>query len=806
MKAITLKSLSFITGFLCAVTFGYGQGNIFSNEINGVNPSYPNLADPFTTGQIVDPGIGKGPGISNAFNDNQYGAIDWNDIPFDNQKYFEFTITPDAGYEIDFDSFDYNCEKSHEWLDSFGIRSSVDGFTSDIGKPVVGNNNIDLSSAEYQNISGAITFRIYAWGRASGNGTFSINDFAFNGTVAAAPCSLSTTWNGTNWSSTPRSLSKTAIINANYDTAIGGQDSFSACRLIVNSGATLTIDDGDYVEIQNDITVNTGGIIIVRPQGAVVQIDDVGTVLEHGTISVEKLTAPMNAWYEYTYWSSPVSEVTIDEALTEADVSRRFWYDGSKFLDATAEAENDNTTADGQDDIDDDNNDWQYASASTVMIPGVGYASTHNEAGFILPPGPNPPSPQFKYTFEGPFNTGIITVPIYRNDEEMNDNNWNLVGNPYPSAIDADLFLVGNSSIDPNVVTSGAIDGAIFLWSQNTSPSSANNGNQNSNFDTSDYAIINGTATSAGGDNAIPNRVIPSGQSFFVSMSNTAPSTYFSNGDPGVTGNIVKTDVTFNNAMRVKGTMDNSQFFRTTGEQSKSTIKNRLWVNLTTDNGIFNQTVVGYIPGATNSYDGTYYDAPRNLSTSTAAILYTTIENSNNKFAIQGKAENSLNEDEIINLGFKTSIDVATIYTLSIAQLEGDFLTNNDIFVKDNLLNTLHNLKDGDYNFTSAVGEFNDRFEIVFNSEALSLESSKIKDKTLSIIERQNGDVQFKLTGNQTMKSIQIIDLQGKTVYNFKTNSNSETYNVSNISQTAYIAKVELSDGYVITKKAVKRH
>jgi hypothetical protein len=808
MKTL-IKSLSFIASFICAITICYGQGNIFSNNIDGVNPNYPNLADPFTNGQVVDPnisvsGIGIGPGISNAFYDNLYSAIDWNDVPFDNQ-YFEFTITPDSGYEIDFDSFEFTCEKTHIWLDSFAVRSSVDGYTSNIGTPTVGSNTIDLSSASYQNISGAITFRIYAWGQASGNGAFGINDFAFKGTVAVAPCSATVIWNGIYWNST-NSLTKTAIINANYDTTNGGpQVSFSACRLIVNNGATLTISDGDYVEIQNDITVNSGGAIIVRPKGAVVQIDDTGTVLDNGSIKVEKITAPMHAWYEYTYWSAPVSGEKIEDGLAESDNSRRFWFDASKFLDATKETGNDNATEDGQDDIDDNNNDWQYASANTIMEPGVGYATTHDEAGFIGLPGQPLPF-DFKYIFEGPFNTGIITVPIYRNDEETEDNNWNLLGNPYPSAIDVDAFLAANTSIDTNVVSTQSLDGAIFLWSQKTAPSNANNGNQNSNFDTSDYAIINGTGATAGGDEVIPNRHIPSGQSFFISMSDTAPSTFHTVGDPDVPENIVKTNVIFNNAMRVKGSTNNSQFFRAANKLSKTKNSNKLWINLTSDNGIFNQTVIGYVPGATNNYDGTFYDAPRNLSTVASAIIYTTIENSNKKFAIQGKAENSITQDEMISLGFKTSIDVATIYTLSVAQFEGDFLNNNGIYIKDNLLNIVHELKASNYSFTSEEGEFNERFIIAFNSEALSTDENSIKNDDLSIIEQQNGDIQFKFSGSSEMRSIQIIDLQGRELHNLNANGNSKTYSLSNLSRAPYIAKVTLKNGAVISKKAIKKY
>ena len=64
--------------------------------------------------------------------------------------------------------------------------------------------------------------------------------------------------------------------------------------------------------------------------------------------------------------------------------------------------------------------------------------------------------------------------------------------------------------------------------------------------------------------------------------------------------------------------------------------------------------------GASDALDNMYYDAPKNLSTGTASILYSRIEgNLNTKLAIQSKAESSLNMEEVISLGFYTAIEEA---------------------------------------------------------------------------------------------------------------------------------------------------
>ena len=210
--------------------------------------------------------------------------------------------------------------------------------------------------------------------------------------------------------------------------------------------------------------------------------------------------------------------------------------------------------------------------------------------------------------------------------------------------------------------------------------------------------------------------------------------------------------------------------------------------------------------GATNGYDGWSYDAPRNLSSGLASVIYTSIEEVDNiRYAVQGKHPNSLNLDEVIPLGFYTTINEATLYSLSIEQFEGEFFSNNNVFVKDNLLNIIHNLNNAPYTFTSGVGEFNERFELVFRDSFLSVNEEELTSNHVSIIEHDNGEVTFKVPSQYKIQTVDIIDLLGRTVYNLKGNSSTETYNLSNLSQATYVARVTLTNGQVLTKKAVKR-
>ncbi|WP_417237493.1 choice-of-anchor D domain-containing protein [Bizionia paragorgiae] len=615
-------------------------------------------------------------------------------------------------------------------------------------------------------------------------------------------------WDGTQWLNgiTPDQYT-IATITGDYTTnATNG--SFTACQLFVTSGSLLTIAQGYFVEVINNVEVTGDGTdtdgILIEDKGSFVQRGDglaAGsfTLNTNGFSKVNKRTAPLNNYYEYTYWSSPTVDETVGEGLFEAHPTRRYWYNAENYLDETAETNNNNGTVNGQDDIDDNGDDWQPTANGDIMIPGVGYAAMHDPIGFgIVGAGG-----QFEYIFEGAFNTGDIDVPIYRNDSELQDNNWNLIGNPYPSAVDADLFLTANTLIAQDVselpVGTGTTDGAIFFWSQSTAPSDTANGNENLNFAQSDYAIINATGQTAGGDNNndgfingldVPDRFIPSGQGFFISYSNTGTV-------DATNGNINTGTVSFTNSMRVTG--NNNQFFR-----NSSTQANRLWVNMWSDNGVRNQILVGYVEGATDLYDGMYYDAPKNSSAEINAMIYTVADNSDKKLAIQGKALNSLHLEEVIPIGFYTLIPEATLYSISIDS-EGLFFDENTVYLRDYELEILHNLNDSPYTFTSETGEFNERFEIVFRDSFLSVNEEEISANNLTIIELQNGEVQFTVPSQHKIQSVEIIDLLGKTIYNLKGNSSTETYNLSNLSQATYVARVTLASGQVLTKKAVKR-
>lgn len=182
-----MKGIVFFLFFLASQEI---NGQIWSDPITGTQPgNFQNFQS--SSGTTVNPnisisGISKGSGLSGNNANDRYAADQWNLSSFDANDYFTFTLTPNANnpnYQLYFTSFTYSGQTSSQGPVNFAFRSSLDGFVSNIGSPTNSGATIDLSNIAYQRLTASIEFRLYAWGGSNNNGTFSVNNFSFNGFV-----------------------------------------------------------------------------------------------------------------------------------------------------------------------------------------------------------------------------------------------------------------------------------------------------------------------------------------------------------------------------------------------------------------------------------------------------------------------------------------------------------------------------------------------------------------------------------------------------------------------------------------------
>lgn len=260
-----MKKFILLSAVMLNVVFSWGQ-SIFNNPITGTNP---NTANPYTAGQTVDPnitvnGISRGSGIAGSNANDRYNANSWNTASLDNTAYFEFTLSPSSGCEIDFVSFVYTGQASGTGATSVAFRSSLDGFVNDIGSPTVLGTTINLNSLTYQNIASPITFRLYGWGASAAGGTYSINSFIFNGTTSC----------GTPGTSVTTTAVSSGSFTVNCSTPATGTVNFTSVGTFTSGNvysAELSNSSGSFaspttIGTLNSIS-NTGTIAITIPGG-----------------------------------------------------------------------------------------------------------------------------------------------------------------------------------------------------------------------------------------------------------------------------------------------------------------------------------------------------------------------------------------------------------------------------------------------------------------------------------------------------------------------------------------------------------
>ncbi|MGJ8548492.1 T9SS sorting signal type C domain-containing protein [Winogradskyella wichelsiae] len=570
-------------------------------------------------------------------------------------------------------------------------------------------------------------------------------------------------WDGTNWVLasvyTDNSISvpdgdRSLIVTADYNDP----ENVEGCDCTVPAGKNVTIPEGYAMTLYNSLTVEeevaattVDGVAVdaipaatftIEDDASLVQINDVEN---SGEIKVKRaLDASEINQYDYVYWASPVAGFNI------SSISNTPTYQ----WDVNA---SNNGTGVG---------DW-ISAASSVMTPGEGYivrVANSQLSGFTT-------------EFYGEPNNGPFSVDVFKSTGNYNDSSWNLIGNPYPSAIDAEKFLTANTDIE----------GRVDIWTHDTALFSTvgaadpfyddfgvNYGNQ--------YITFNSTGTSTPDPSNTFDGKIASGQAFFVKVEDTSTS---------------PSSVNFTNAMRHDNEFahDNSQFHRNSGENAGSTEKQLVWLSLANENNHAISTLIGYAEGATEGKDR-LYDAYTNNEGFNLYSLITEDE----KLVIQGLPLPFV-DTNTVPLGVE--LTQSGIYTVAIGNVKGSLFEGErgqDIYLEDTYNNVVHDLRTAPYTFTGEQGIFNDRF-ILRYTESVTLSVEEISNaNTFAYI----NDAIFYVKSSKAIKSVEIYDISGKQITNYISNDNSDSFSTEfNFTKGVYVAAITLENGSIVTKKLI---
>ncbi len=572
-----------------------------------------------------------------------------------------------------------------------------------------------------------------------------------------------TGWNdANNWKPTGVPTASSCVIIPATTIIPGSNYNAYAKNLTVKSTGNLDLTTTSNLTVTDFVKVDASGIFNIRDKASLIQINENNT--NTGTINVEKTTSPFEK-YDYTYWSTPVTSTTISTTFPTWRTDYAFEFKPSNFLDLY-DSETGAATPDG---FDDDENDWIYAA---TMTSGKGY--------IIMGPTTGTFPKSESVVFNGVVNNGVVNTKIFKTPGTPTDDDWNLVGNPYPSAISATAFINANLS---------SIDATLYFWTHKQDISISNPGPDLLNFSSDDYAMYNlsggiGTSGSFIGTTEQSNKPlgnIASCQSFFVES------------------NVDNVDLIFNNTMRLGTT--NTQFYKTLPINIKDKERDRLWLNMENSDGIFSQQLIGYFTNTTNDYDNGYDGL---LNDGGNYVNFYSFINEDS-YKIQGRE--TFNDNDQVRLGYFSA--VAGSFNINIDSKEGVFKdSKTNIYLEDKELNIIHDLKKAPYVFNTEIGDFKDRFSLRYTDKTLDVKDVIYENSIQVVFTRSNNVLNITNGANDnTVVAVSLFNIQGKLMSTWDVSEKEQTsikIPIQNKTSGVYIVKLKTSKGNINKKIIIK--
>jgi len=433
---------------------------------------------------------------------------------------------------------------------------------------------------------------------------------------------------------------------------------------------------------------------------------------------------------------------------------------------------------------------WILVGGTSTIAPGEGFTMKGTSGTDSVDPEgsgvTNNPGSAQRYDFRGRPNNGNITVAL-------GANNATLTGNPYPSALHLNEFLLDT---DNRTITGGT----AYFWQQDRTIDShylsAYRGGYGS------YAPINTTSNGvyippvfnaykqdgtvnpgpgSGTGTVLPRRYAPVGQGFLLN---------------GTANGIV----TFKNAHRVffKELLGGSQFEKPSKKSEANEETETLSyfrINAIINNQFTRQLALVFVPEATDGID-TGIDA-LNMTADLPDDVNFLIEDAN--YLIQGV---NFDASKKIPLAVKASAN--TTLKFSIPEFT-NFDATQKVYIYDKLDNSYHDIKNGNYEVTVNAGVYNDRFQVAFLDQTLGVEENSELGNFIIYQDNVSKNIKASNPNSLAIKSFTLYDITGKTVLSKKDLKTDSNYNFSTIglSYGIYIAEFLTEDNQKLTKKVL---
>ncbi|MBD3724111.1 MAG: T9SS type A sorting domain-containing protein [Flavobacteriaceae bacterium] len=629
-------------------------------------------------------------------------------------------------------------------------------------------------------------------------------------------------------------------------------------QMYVSPTSYVYVND-QFVFVNQDVNIGNTGNIYLRNQSQLLQGAPSSLNDGAGELSVFQEGTTNN--FQYNYWCSPVGRATggagntnfginllkrpsVDgDKITSSNITITNGYDGSatnssltvsnrwiwKYIASNVYALN--------------SGGWQYVGSNFDVEPGLGFTmkgvsgtdatiadyAENGGAGIANNTG----SAQ-RYDFRGRPNNGDMTA-LVSNAPGAYYLNLTLVGNPYPSAINLNWYLLENSGFAVDYGTgaisasgTAQIDNTAYFWEHDKSNNTHNVGGYVGGYGTykpdPSNANVIGTYASAPmstyDSSGEWNNGTP-GSNIGTVVTNTYKRMFAPIGQGFMVHGVVPSGtVTMRNRYRtfVKENTTNSQFERVANSNNQLAIENQYLEDMPNVAGVdytqfpkasptpkialhikANEAAIyeNYIVFSGNTSDDLDFFDGKSPYTAVAKNASLMTNDRAEKLTI---ASLPFAVEKTVPLYLKC--DELTTFKVKLANLNN---FDNDVYVHDIVNNTYFNVRNGIYEVTLPAGEYTSQYEITFRDANATL--SEDNDVVASSFQVYQNNPQQLLTVFNTLGkdvvSLSLYDMTGKNVISKEKLGTNDRFEIATnaLSDGVYVVKVNTADNHSVEKK-----
>lgn len=445
---------------------------------------------------------------------------------------------------------------------------------------------------------------------------------------------------------------------------------------------------------------------------------------------------------------------------------------------------------------------WTAIAGASTIAPGLGFTmkgTSGTDATVAYPVSgsfgdgvQNNTGSAQRYDFRGLPNDGTIS-------NNVSLGNFTLVGNPYPSAIDLNAFLLdaGNAAV---------IDGAAYFWEQvvvNSHYIAAYQGGYGTYTPGGGYSQASFWSYNGAGSQTVPGgvgtafarRFSPVGQGFMVK---------------GTAVGLVSMKNSFRTFVKEGGT---SEFARAgSGEseyyddipnvagidytQVKKGYAPQLRINAMFNDGGVRPTILGFDDNTTDGFDYGFDGKSPSMET---AEFYYILKEQPHEYVIN---ITKFDIDKRIPVGLRCTEQ--TNFKIQVVDVVYGFDASQKVYMHDKETGIYYDIKDGMFNMTLPAGDNKTRFEITFKNYTDILNNNTNEVESFQVFQNNDNSMLTVFnTLNKDVTSLSLYDVTGKIVVSKLNLGKSNQYEISTsgLSDGIYIVKLSTRDNLSIDKK-----